>query len=1084
MHASPQPETNPDEALADHLIRLEQELAALTANMARRDGDIASLKGDVSELMRQIALLTQQPPSRTKSSYDLPRPVRILRKRLRALGLWPEAGPSGGSKTRDPITAARLAAPQALKPFLEPLSAYDAWIAANRFTDAAKEDLETALAKAVNKPRISVISPIYNTDPLLLEDMVRSVNDQVYGDWELCIADDASSSSETREALERLAKTDARIKLITMPANAGISGATNAAVAIATGEVIAFLDHDDLLTPDCLGEIALYYAHNPDADIVYSDDDKISEEGVRYAPQFKPDWSPVLLLSYMYMGHIFTVRRELYEDLGGFRSEFDGSQDYDFALRASEKARHVGHIPRILYHWRASAGSTAHSGDAKPQAFQAGLNAVKAALERRGILAEASHPDWALATKVGMYSLRFPDDGPLVTIVIPTYNKFHLLADCLQSLNSTSYRNYEVLVVDNGSDDPETLAYLKTVAAMPRHKVLRIERQASGFSFAGIMNEAVRGARGEFVLFLNNDTKIITPGWVSQMVGYANIDGVGAVGARLYFDDGTIQHAGIVNGYNEGLAGHAFRGAAPHDWGYMGLIKTSRESSAVTAACMLTSRELFLDVDGFNEADFAVAYNDVDYGFRLVRKGLTNVYCADAELFHLEGKSRGRRDNLHEVIRLRQMYGKWLDPWHNPNLSLENEQFEVGTRRLPRRGTDPVKIVAVSHNLRHEGAPNTLYDLLVGLKQQGVIEAVVLSPGDGPLRQDYEAAGIEVQIFEQPIPGADLDTYNHLCDQIAETFKVADAQVVIANTLTMYFAIDAAHRAGLAAIWCQHESEPWETYFDNLTPKVRSHAYAAFGQAYRVTYVAEATRQRWKPVQTRQNAQIIRHGIPPERLAAEVGRWSHVAARSHLNIEPDDIAVIVMGTVCRRKGQMDLLAAIAGMSAYNAERLRVFIVGATGESDYADMISTAITGLSSSWAGRVHLTGAVPDMSPYYAAADIFVGTSRIESAPRVIVEAMAFSLPIITTPVFGIPEIVRKDLNALFYEPGDAAALRETILKLAGEPQERRRLAANSIDVLVSLPGYYEMISDYAELIQEAALQKTSAASPMERSI
>jgi GT2 family glycosyltransferase len=1068
----------------DRLDRLERDLAALTSSLARRDGDIASLKGDVSELMRQVAMLSQPAISPAKPPYVLPRPLRVFRKRLRALGLWPAEGPAGGGKAGNPLVSARQIASPTLRSFLEPLDPYAAWIAANAFTEAAREDLERALAEADGKPRISVITPVYNTDPLLLEDMVRSVTGQVYGDWELCIVDDASPSAETRTALARLADTDPRIKLITMPANTGISGATNAAVAMATGDVIAFLDHDDLLTPDCLGEIALYYARHPEADLVYSDDDKISEAGVRYAPQFKPDWSPTLLLSFMYMSHVLTVRRELYEDLGGFRSEFDGSQDYDFALRAGEKARHVGHIPRILYHWRASAGSTAHSGDAKPEAFQAGLNAVKAAMERRGIDAEVIHPDWALATKVGMYGLRFPDDGPRVTVIIPTYNKSRLLADCLQSLTATSYRNYDVMVVDNGSDEPESLAYLKTVAAMPRHSVVRIERQASGFSFAGLMNEAARHARGEFLLFLNNDTKVIAPGWISQMVGYARMDGVGAVGARLYFGDGTIQHAGIVNGYNEGLVGHAFRAAAPHDWGYMGFIKTAREYSAVTAACMLTSRKVFQEVGGFDETNFAVAYNDVDYGYRLVQKGLTNVYCADAELFHLEGKSRGRRDNLREIIALRQMYGDWQDAWYNPNLSLESERFEVGTRRLPRRAAGPVKVVAVSHNLRHEGAPNTLFDLLAGLKRDGFIEAVVLSPGDGPLRQDYEAAGIEVRIFEQPVPGADIAGYDRLCGQIAEIYKAADAQVIIANTLTMYFAIDAAHRAGLAAIWCQHESEPWETYFDNLKPEVRAHAYAAFGQAYRVTYVADATRRRWEPVQTRSNAQTIRHGVPPERLAEEVGRWSRDEARVHLDIDDSDLVVILMGTVCRRKGQMDLLVALSGMSPYDAGRLKVFIVGATGEADYAEMISTAIGGLSPSWAGRVHLTGAVPDMTPYYAAADIFVGTSRIESAPRVIVEAMAFSLPVITTPVFGIPEIVRKDINAVFYEAGDAAALRDTILKLVSEPQERHRLASNSADVLASLPGYCEMVAAYAELIQEAALQKNSASPSTERTI
>lgn len=1006
---------------------------------------------------------------RERMRSPLPRPVRVVKKRLRALGLWPNW--EGFQRGRGTWTSIRNAAPKALRPYFQVLSPYEAWQAVNGFTPAARLDLIKALAAASGKPRISLVMPVHDTPPHLLTAAIDSVRGQVYDDWELCIADDASTSSAVRQLLADAAAADPRIRLTRMDRNGGISLATNAAAAMASGEVLAFLDHDDLITPDCLGEIALYYARNPLADLVYSDDDKISDNGKRFAPQFKPDWAPALLLNFMYFSHILTVRRSLFERLGGFRAEFDGSQDYDFALRATERARAVGHIPRVLYHWRATAGSTATSGAAKPYSFDAGRRALQEALERRGIKAEVIQPEWAVAAHVGMFSLDFPDTGPSVTIIIPTYNRGDLLADCVASLEATSYANFDILIVDNGSTDPATLDYLRKTEGTPRLRVIRIPQRPEGFSYAALMNEAVGQASGEFVLLLNDDTTIISPRWLSQMVGYGQMDDVGAVGARLYFADGTIQHAGIVNGFNEGLVGHAFRGAKEGDWGYMGFIRCTREYSSVTGACMLTPRALFQSMGGFDESQFAVAYNDVDYGYRLVQRGLRCLYSPDAELFHLEGQTRGYRDNPAEVTALRKTWGGWRDCFYNPNLSLASERFEVDARRPAMRSDAPIRIAAVSHNLKYEGAPNTLFDLLVGLKRAGVVDPVVLAPQDGPLRAAYEAAGIPVQIFLQPADGVGIDSYLLLRDALADALRDLEARVVVSNTLTTYYAVDAAHEAGIGSIWCQHESEPWQSYFDGLRPKVRSRAYAAFAKAYRVTYVADATRRTWAGVQTRGNAQLIRHGVPLDRLEAEVGRWSRQAARDLLRVAENEIVLILMGTRCRRKGQMDLVEALGSMSEDQAARLRLFVVGATSEADYGAELESAVAALPPRLAERIVFCGSVADVTPYYAAADIFLCTSRIESAPRVIVEAMAFGLPIITTSVFGIPELVEEKVNALFYTPGDTAALSKLIVLLALSDERRSELASRSRSVLDSQPGYAEMVESYATLIREAAL-------------
>lgn len=1045
----------------DVVVSLRRRIEQLSARLTTAETALAATQRRQDELASRGR----------KVKASTPRPLRVLRKRMRQFGLWPatmsEPRPTMGQAV---LAQARDRGPAWQRKYFDAATPYEAWLAVNTMTEAARTDLEGALKSETGLPRISILTPVYDTPPAYLTAMVESVLRQIYDNWELCLADDASPSPETRALLIELAARDPRIKLTLREENGGISECTNSAAELATGDVIVFVDHDDLITPDCLAEIALYYARNPQADLVYSDDDKVDTGVRRYAPQFKPDWSPTLLLSYMYMSHALSVRRSLYEDLGGFRRDFDGSQDYDFALRAVEKARHVGHIPKILYHWRATPTSTASSGAAKAGSFEAGRRAVQEAIDRRCLSARVEHPQWAMDANVGMFALRFPDEGPSVTIVIPTFNQAGLLGQCIESLSQTAYRNYDVLIVDNGSDEPEALKLLEALNERTNHRVARIPKKNGVFNFAGLMNEAVAQASGELVLLLNNDTKVIDPAWLGQMVGYMSMDGVGSVGARLYFEDGTIQHAGIVHGLNDGLVGHAFRHARPHDWGYMGFIRTAREYSAVTAACLLTPKALFLEMGGFDEANFAVAYNDVDYGFRLVERGLRNIYCADAQLLHLEGKSRGFHDNPREAANLRRLYGDWRDPWFNPNLSLDSERFEPAARRAPMRAARPVRVAAISHNLNAEGAPNTLLDLLLGLHAAGVVDPIILSPRDGPLRAVYEDHEIEVRLFTAPLH--DAGAFEEGVDRLQMMIEATGAEVVVANTLHMFFGVTAATRAGLASIWCQHESEPWETYFDFLAPDVRSNAYAAFAQAYRVTYVADATRRAWAGVQTRHTAQTIRHGVPPWRQAEEIERFSRAEARRLLGVTDDEALILVAGTVCRRKGQLDLVHALQHMSrAASLRPVRVFIAGALAERDYAHLLEAEIAKMPPEVGARITIAGPVDDLSLYYAAADVVACTSRVESAPRILVEAMAFGRAIVTTPVFGIPELVQPDVNALFYQPGDVAGLADALMRLVNDDTLRAAFAAAGPEVLASRPGYAEMLEQYEAIIREAAM-------------
>ncbi|HET8942068.1 MAG TPA: glycosyltransferase [Rudaea sp.] len=947
---------------------------------------------------------------------------------------------------------------------------YEAWQNYNHFTQAARRDLERRLAQAGELPVLSIVMPVYNPPLEYLRQAVDSVQSQVYADWELCIADDASTVAAVSDYLRELAATESRVRLCLRETNGNISAATNSAAELASGEFLVFVDQDDLLTPDALGEIALCAATQSDADIVYSDDDKIDVDGHRFAPQFKPDWSPELLLGYMYFSHVFAVRRDLYERVGGMRIGFEGSQDYDFALRASECARAIAHIPQVLYHWRVLPGSTAASGAAKPASFDAGLRAVGDALRRRGNAGRATQPAWAQQAAVGIFAIEFPDDGPLVSIVIPTYNGLDILRRCIDSLNKTRYRNYEVVVVDNDSDDPATLEYL---AALP-HRIERISNPQGRFNFAYINNRAAERARGDLLLFLNNDTEVIESNWLSQMVGYAGLAGVGAVGARLLYPDKRIQHAGIVHGYYHGMAGPAFKLTPSWDNGYLSYARVARNYSAVTAACMLTARKLFLELGGFDETRFEVAYNDVDYCYRLGERGLRCVYCADAELLHHEGHSRGFFDRPQEIAEFRRLYARKIDPYYSPHLSLDNERFAIKPRRYRLRTAPAVRVLMCAFNLNWEGAPYSQFELTLGLKRGGHIEPVVYAPQDGPLRSAYENAGIPVHIFDHPLAGVfDENAYDCALDRFGAFIGNLGVDLVYGNTLQTFYAIDAAHRLGLPCLWNPRESEPWQTYFNFLPAPLAARALRCFEYPYRVVFVADATRAVWEPLDSRDNFCVIHNGLDLERLRAETEIYPREQSRRDLGIGNDEIAVLLPGTVCERKGQQDLLHAIAQLPPATAARLRCFIVG-----DRAGTYSVELHKLADSLPldlrQRVQIVGETQEIARYYQAADIFVCTSRVESFPRVVLEAMFFGLPVISTRVFGVVEQVSENVNGLLYEPSNIPKLTLHLRQLIDDDRVRARLAANSQPMLATLNTFDEMAAAYAEIFREAALVGT----------
>ncbi len=515
-------------------------------------------------------------------------------------------------------------------------------------------------------PRFSVVVPCYRPAIWAFERCVASVLGQDFDDWELLICDDASNDALLTRRLGELAGLDRRIRVTTRASNGGISAATNDAAALGTGRFLVFLDQDDELAAGTLRRLAEVADEQPGAALLYSDEDKIDEHGMRFMPSFKPDWSPDLLLSNAFMCHVLVVRRSLVDELGGLRSDYDGAQDYDLMLRATEQLGDAGivHVPEVLYHWRTMAGSASGDASAKPWAFAAGHRALADALVRRGIAAEVvDHP----SVPGSYHVLRRPASGHLVSAVIPFRDEPALLADCYRSfVRDPGYEDFELLLVDNDSALPETRALLGELSGDQRVRLL----EAPGpFDWVRINNEAAGKARGDILLFLNNDIEATSPGWLAAMIAQAEREDVGAVGARLLFPDGTIQHAGVAVGLCFG-AGHLLQGASGSAPGYLSLASLTRNTSAVTGACLMTRRAAFEELGGFDR-QLPIAFSDIDYCLRARERGLLVVYTPLAELVHHESKSRGHSDDAAELPYFRNRWRSLMlagDPYYNPNL--------------------------------------------------------------------------------------------------------------------------------------------------------------------------------------------------------------------------------------------------------------------------------------------------------------------------------------------------------------------------------------------------------------------------------
>lgn len=567
---------------------------------------------------------------------------------------------------------------------------YDQWVEQyDSPSPERREKLTAAIPDMQQHPVISVLMPTYNPPLNFLDEAIQSVRDQIYPHWELCIADDKSTDPEVHKLLEKHAREDDRIKLVFREVNGHICAASNSALELATGQYVALLDNDDILPDHALYCVAETINRNGDAKLIYSDEDKIDEEGQREQPYFKSDWNHDLFLSHNMISHLGVYEIELMREIGGFRKGMHGSQDWDLALRFIEKIekRQIVHIPKVLYHWRIHEQSTSMAGkNAKPYAYVAGEKALNDHLERKHI------NGWAeFLPLLGSFRIRYelPEELPLVSLIVPTRNGIKHLSKCVESvLTLTDYANYEIQIIDNGSDDEETLGYLAEVISDARVSVIRDD---GPFNYSAINNRAINAARGSFICLLNDDIEVISPNWLSEMVSLAAQPDVAAVGAKLYYPNETLQHGGIVVGVN-GVADHAHHGIPRHFPGYFSRAMLLQSCSAVTGACLVIRKSIYEELGGLDEENLKVAYNDVDFCLRAIKAGYRNIWTPYAELFHHESLTRGYEDTPEKTARfeaeidyMKAHWGEALnnDFAYNPNLDGKRANFRLA---WPPRG--------------------------------------------------------------------------------------------------------------------------------------------------------------------------------------------------------------------------------------------------------------------------------------------------------------------------------------------------------------------------------------------------------------
>jgi glycosyltransferase involved in cell wall biosynthesis len=935
----------------------------------------------------------------------------------------------------------RLAPPPAVPN--KPIGRYAAWIKEHEPDMAALEEQRHASSQLQMRPKISLLVPLYNTPARFLDEMFASVSAQTYDNWELCIVDGGSDHAETLATLKKWVSRESKIRLRRLEQNFGISENTNHALELVTGDFLACIDHDDLLAPFALYELVRAIGDSPEGDIFYSDEDRWSVEGNRHAPFFKPEWSPELLYASMYIGHLTAYRRTLVDKIGGFRKEFDLSQDYDFALRATECAGAIHHIPHVLYHWREHPASGSAGG--KPDARKTNLAALADAMRRRNRPAEII--EYPAANRA---RLKLPS-WPRVSVIIPTDSPTRAQV-CLCDLpRNTKYPDLEIVIVTN-SKLLESLKSLETQNAAVR--LIAYDRR---FNFSDKCNLGADAATGARLIFFNDDVEPEQPTWIQNVIEPLENPEVGAVAPKLLYETGKIQHAGLVLGVR-GLVGTAFHQRAADSMEHFNLAQSLRDVAALSAACLAMRREDFMRLGGFDAVNTPIAHSDVDLSFRIREAGLRCVYTPYATLNHAghvsiavaEKKEEARRRNKASIYLLKR-WGRYAthDPYFTDNMrdwlhADSPTPIRMMARDEPASLESYPDLLFISHDLSLSGAPILLLQLAIWCKQNGMF-VLVVAPVDGPLREKYEAAGIPLIIDPLIMTGH-------------ESFvKLArDFDCVLANTIRSEPAVRSAFAARAPVIWWVHETQVGE-HFLRADGKLRS----ALALADVVLAPSERTASVYRPF-TDLSVKCLFYGIPDAGESVPVSE----------NWKPRIFRFLLLGSIEPRKGQDVFLEAVLSLPPEMRQSAEFHLLGRVIDLEFGARLEAAAAGLA-----NVFLDGPCDHGEALEAIrrSDALVCSSRDEAMPVTILEALSLGKAIVSTNVGGIGEILTDGHDALLVGPEDPETLAGAMQRLWESPALAQQLSQNARSTFKKNFTQDRFGADFRQLVAEVMARDTN---------
>ena len=881
---------------------------------------------------------------------------------------------------------------------------------------------------------------------------LASLSDQILSEWNLYICSDGLSAN-TIEFIDKCFEFSVDVNYIE---------SISELMAVEADWVLPLIPGDEL-TPDGLARFLGMIKGNIRADMIYSDHGEYSSQKEEIVPFFKPGWSPEYLIATDYISRsvirnsIFTARISTIS--------FDQVNIWDLHLYVSRTDGFVvDRIQRVLISLcsETQASIISLSGRA--------LAVVREHLNSIGVIGSPRWADWAKRLGILSFEVDFPHSGPSISILIPSKNNWEILSRCLDSLENTTYDNYEIIVIDNESDDEDTKSYLQNCRA----QVFRIPSPSSGFSYSFINNEAAKAVKTEYILFLNDDTEVIAPHWLSQMAGWLQIRSVASVGARLLFPNNRIQHAGIIHKMLDGvLPGLPYRWMPAGAIGPRGQDRSIKNYSALTAACLLVRTKEFLESGMFDDLDFSIAYNDCDLGFRFAMGGKRNVFEPTAELYHHEGFSRGsgrNNDKISEEIAFINKYRDWEDPYFNENLRLDGNGIISNDKRLPEKDfvDNRISIALFTHNLNYEGAPLVLLEIAEGLVNLCNADVTVFSPQDGALRTRYENIGCNIEILEtRSIYQSQTESdFQAAITEVTDRLVLCGADVILANTVLLHWPLVTAHKLNLPTIWLIHESEP---PFEHLRPYGAIHvqlAEKAMANASATVFVSNASRALYDGYKKKYQTEVIYNGFDFGLAEKYIKQFEVKEEREKLGISPAEVAVLLPGTICERKAQLDLIAAIQKLDPDTLRTTRYFIVGAV-DNEYTTSVRAAVERLPKSVRDKISIVETTQDIYRYFIASDVMVFPSHVESFPRVIQEAMFFGLGIITTDVFGIAEQVIDGKTALCFSPGDTQKLAQHLTDFVKNPDRRIEMGKHAKLSLCRFSSISDMQNAYWELIK-----------------